>query len=226
MLAWVAFGTEWSLAEKVSFNGVTKRITVNSGVTSLSIRDDVYSAWVRWVEFDDNARFFPAMRFSGGDPIPGGETGVTFFLTNNWKLEYDANVTGINGVLYSDNYSTPYWSATDEPIFPATVAALVNSAVTVQNVVTGTALTEAQTAGAVWQAATRTLTASSDPTKEQIATQVRAELAAELLRILELAKIHGLLTNAPLGVTSTTRSAGDVQQTITTVGGTTTVQRV
>ena len=48
-LAWAAFGAEWALAEKVSFNGVTKRITVNAGVTALDIREDVYSAWVRWV---------------------------------------------------------------------------------------------------------------------------------------------------------------------------------
>lgn len=136
-LAWVAFGEEWALAEKVSFNGVTKRITVNAGVTSLNIREDVYSAWVRWLELDDNARFLPAMRYSGGDPIPGGETGVTFFLSNDWKLEYDPNVVAIAGVLYSDDYATPYWSATDQPIFPATVSSLVNSAVVTQNVVTG-----------------------------------------------------------------------------------------
>ena len=137
MLAWVAFGEEWGLAEKVSFNGVTKRITVNSGVTSLSIRNDVYSAWIRWLEREDNARFLQAIRFSGADPIPGGETGVTFFLTNGWKLVYDPNTVAINGVLYSDNFATPYWSAADQPILPATVAALVNSAVSVQNVVTG-----------------------------------------------------------------------------------------
>lgn len=175
LAAWAAFGEEWSLAEKVDFNGVTRRITVLPGVTTLNIRDDVYSAWVRWLERDDNARFFPAMRFSGGDPIPGGETGVTFFLSNNWKLQYDANVVAISGVLYSDNYATPYWSAADQPIFPATVSSLVNSAVSFQNVVTGTALTAEQTAAAVWTAATRTLTESLDPTVAQI---VAALLAA------------------------------------------------
>lgn len=175
MLAWAAFGDEWALAEKVGFNGVTKRITVNVGVTTLSIRDDVYSAWIRWVEREDNARFLPAMRYSGGDPIPGGETGVTFFLSNGWKLEYDANTVAINGVLYSDDYATPYWSVADQPIYPATVSSLVNSAVVTQNVVTGTALTPEQTAAAVWSAATRTLTASLDPNVAQI---VAALLAA------------------------------------------------
>lgn len=172
---WQAYGEEWLLYEKVSFDGPAKRIIVNESVTALSIRDDVYSAWVRWIERDDNAKFLPAMRYSGGDPIPGGETGVTFFLSNGWKLEYDANVVAINGVLYSDNYPTPYWSVADKPIYPATVSSLVNSAVVTQNVVTGTALTPEQTAAAVWSAATRTLTASLDPNVAQI---VAALLAA------------------------------------------------
>jgi hypothetical protein len=137
VIIWAAHGVEWALAEKVSINGVTKRFTVNAGVTTLSIREDVYSAWVRWVEREDNARFFPAMRFSGGDPIPGGETGVTFFMVNGWKLEYDPNVVAIAGVLYSDDYATPYWSTTDQPIYPAVVSSLVNSAIVTQNVVTG-----------------------------------------------------------------------------------------
>lgn len=178
LAAWAAFGEEWALAEKVDFNGVTRRITVLPGVTTLNIRDDVYSAWVRWLERDDNARFFPAMRFSGGDPIPGGETGVTFFLSNGWKLQYDANVVAISGVLYSDDYATAYWSAADQPIFPATVSSLVNSAVSFQNVVTGTALTPEQTAAAVWGAATRTLTQSLDPTVAQIVAAILAAAQA------------------------------------------------
>lgn len=204
-LLWGAWGADWELAEKVDFNGVTRRITVLPGVTSLSIRDDVYSAWVRWLERDDNARFLPAMRYSGGDPIPGGETGVTFFLSNGWKLEYDANVVAIDGVLYSDNFATPYWSASNQPIYPAKVSSLVNSAVSYQNVVTGNL--------------------DDVPTKEEIATQVRATLAEELARIIELAKIHGLVSGSPLTVTPTSRSAGGISQTVTENGETVTVAR-
>jgi hypothetical protein len=149
VIIWVAHGVEWALAEKVSFNGVTKRITVNAGVTTLDIREDVYSAWIRWIEREDNARFRVAMRVSGFDPIPGGFTGATYFMTNGWKLEYDPNVVALNGVLYSDDYATPYWSATDQPILPATVSSLVNSAVTVQNVVTGDPATIAQAVNAL-----------------------------------------------------------------------------
>jgi hypothetical protein len=205
MLAWAAFGAEWALAEKVSFNGVTKRITVNAGVTVLDIREDVYSAWVRWIEREDNARFKVAMRVSGFDPIPGGFTGATYFMTNGWKLEYDANVVAVNGVLYSDDFATPYWSAQDLPIYPATVSSLVNSAVITQNVVTGNL--------------------DDVPTKEEIASQVRTTLAEELARIIELAKIHGLVSGSPLTVTPTSRSAGGINQTVTENGEAVTVAR-
>lgn len=136
-LLWGAWGVEWALTEKVSFNGALKMIKVNSGVTALDIRADVYPAWVRWVSREENARFFQAMRYSGGDPIPGGETGVTFFLMNGWKLVYDPNTVAVAGVLYSENYATPFWNSDGNPVYPATVASLVNSSVSYQNVVTG-----------------------------------------------------------------------------------------
>lgn len=52
---------------------------------------------------------------------------------------------------------------------------------------------------------------------------VRLELQAELTRIIELAQIHGLVIGQDLVVTPTSRSAGSIAQTITTVGDTTTV---
>lgn len=134
---WATWGVEWALTEKVSFNGTTKRIKVNAGVTTLDVQTDVYSAWVRWTEREDNAKYLPAMRYSGLDPIPGGRTGGTFFMINGWKLEFDPTAVAVAGVLYSEDYDTAYWSATDSPIYPATVAALVNAAVVTQNVVTG-----------------------------------------------------------------------------------------
>jgi hypothetical protein len=168
---WGAFGEEWALDEKVSFDGTRKFITVNSGVTSLSIRDDLYSAWVRYTEREPWAS--AAMRFSGGDPIPGGETGVTFFLTNGWKLRYDPTVVAVAGVMYSDDYDTAYWSLDGEsPVYPATVAALVNSAVSYQNVVTGDL--------------------SSVPTVAEIVTQVLAALNATTIPV-DAKKMNGAI---------------------------------
>ena len=158
-LIWGSWGEEWALNEKVSFNGTTKQIRVNDGVTSLRIREDVYSAWARWMVREDNSRFSAAIRAVGADPIPGGETGITFFMTNGWRLVYDPNTVAVSGVLYSEDYPTAYWSESGAPIYPATVAALVNSSVSYQNVVTGTALTAEQTAEAVWSKSLESLTA-------------------------------------------------------------------
>lgn len=52
------------------------------------------------------------------------------------------------------------------------------------------------------------------PSAASIAAQVRTELAAELLRITEVAKIHGLVQGVNLVVTPTSRTAGDIAQTI------------
>jgi hypothetical protein len=67
---------------------------------------------------------------------------------------------------------------------------------------------------------------TAPPAAATNATAVRTELAAELLRVIELAKLHGLDVTSPLTVTQTTRTAGDVAQTISTTGNTTTVTRL
>lgn len=170
-LIWASWGDEWSLDERVSFNGFTKQIRVLSNVTEVDIRRDVYSAWVRWVEREPWCAL--AMRYSGADPIPNGETGATFFLQDGWKMVYDPTTVAVTGVLYSADYDTAYWSASGQPLYPATVAALVNSAVTTQNVVSGVALTEEQTAMAVWNMLLNSgLTANATLTNTLIAASV------------------------------------------------------
>jgi len=64
------------------------------------------------------------------------------------------------------------------------------------------------------------------PTAPENAAAVRSELAAELLRVIEIAKIHGLVQGTDLVVTPTSRVAGGVVQTITGDGiNTSTVSR-
>lgn len=65
----------------------------------------------------------------------------------------------------------------------------------------------------------------SGPSAESIAAAVRSELAVEMARLLELAKINGLVPGVPSIVTETSRIAGDVAQTITEAGGAVTVSR-
>jgi hypothetical protein len=65
------------------------------------------------------------------------------------------------------------------------------------------------------------IAAGSAPTAAENADAVRTELAAELAQLTKVSKIHGV--GVPLVVTATSRVAGDLSQTISTVSGTTTV---
>ena len=58
-----------------------------------------------------------------------------------------------------------------------------------------------------------------------LASAVRTELQAELLRIVEIAQLHGLVVGADLVVTATNRTAGSVVQTVATTDATTTITR-
>jgi hypothetical protein len=77
---------------------------------------------------------------------------------------------------------------------------------------------------AVWSSVSRTLTEGA-ANNADIADAVRANLGDELLRIVELAKIHGLVSGANLVVTPTSRVAGDVVQVISGNASSTTVSR-
>lgn len=114
--------------DKVSFDGVNKVIYVNSDVTTLDIRTDVYSAWIDWLVVFDNIKYEPMIRVTGFDPIGGGVyTGDVYFLINGWKLSIDLQKVKVNGVLYSDNYDTAFYTSDLLPIYPVTVSALVTT---------------------------------------------------------------------------------------------------
>jgi hypothetical protein len=185
------------------FDGYGRFVFVSTALARLDVAE-MYSRWIDWLGEtdsvgDNNAKWPAAMRYSGRDPIPGGFTGTTFFMTNGWRVRYNPTTTAVDGVLFSEDFDTAYWSLDRQPVYPVQVSAVVNQVTTTTNVVTGDV-------GAV-------------------AGQVRTELALELLRIVELAKLHGLVPGVPLQVNETSRVAGDVAQTINTSGTTTTVTR-
>jgi len=98
----------WLLYLKVSFDGVTKLITVNSNESEIDVRDDLYSAWKRWSLTRDNLKYINAMRSVGGDPTVAGEfLGSTYFVTNGWQIVLTNRVT-IVGNIFSDDFDTPY----------------------------------------------------------------------------------------------------------------------
>jgi hypothetical protein len=88
---------------KVTFNGTTKRIVINNGVTSLDVELDIYSAWKAWVLIGDNSKYLQAMSTVGGDPLPGGlAVGNYYFLENGWKL-VPPNDGGSSDIQFNGN---------------------------------------------------------------------------------------------------------------------------
>lgn len=100
---WNSWAEEWVFDDKVCFNGVTREIYVFPGVAVIDIKADVYSAWVRWLSINENARFLHAMRYIGGDPIGEGQyTAEIFFLMNDWQIVVDHNIQA-NGIIFHDD---------------------------------------------------------------------------------------------------------------------------
>lgn len=154
----------WGLYHPVTFDGVLKTVTVNPEVTSLDIRGDVYSSWVEWQKLETNTGFLPTIRYTGLDIIPGGLTGDSYFLINGWKLLVDLSNVAVRGVLFSDDYSSAYYTPTGKIQFPATVSSLVSTVIVRENVVTGDLSSIVipsveQTAAAVWAKAVEGLSA-------------------------------------------------------------------
>lgn len=120
----------WALYHSVTFDGVNKLITVNDGVTNLSIKINVYSDWKEWIALQDYAKFLPAIRAIGGDPTTSGQrAGDIYFLINGWRLVVDLTKTRIDGSLFSDNFDTPLLDKTTlAPTFSNLVSSLVTTA--------------------------------------------------------------------------------------------------
>lgn len=78
--------------QKVAFDGYNKIIFVAEGVTTLNVKDDVYSAWKEWllgnVE-NPNGNSWPlAISVIGGEPLNDTlNVGSTFFLENGWRIQ-------------------------------------------------------------------------------------------------------------------------------------------
>ena len=210
----------WGLYNKVTFDGPNRLILVNQGETILDFRADVYSAWKKWLMLENhkqNAAFPQAMRSVGGDPIPGGNLGSTFFLMNGWKIrtwEGDHILT-INGNFYTEDGSDPF------------IPTLERWNITIRNNVSS--LPQTSQGGGTFPTATEIATeveATLDiPTTNAIAAAVRAAVANELAMLREVWKMYGLNPANPLIVSETGRQVGGINQTITDNGVATTVTR-
>lgn len=136
MLAWVAFSDQWSLGHKVTFDGINRRIIVAPGIDNIDVKADIYSSWKEWMQLYDNAKYLPAIRTIGGDPLGGGVfAGDLYFLINNWRVSV-SQLVNVTGALFSDDEGSPYVIGPGGGII-STVSNLTQTALSTQNVVTG-----------------------------------------------------------------------------------------
>lgn len=186
----------------ITIDPANRRLILDSAAVTAK---DIFRAWSDWALLSDNLKYLPAFSATGGDDLGAGlSIPPYYFLENSWRvrpMESAHNLT-ITGNLFVQGGGVPVVSTL------GTYQVNVNYTVPVQ-------------------AQGISTSGSTGPTAADIADAVRAELAAELLRVIELAKIHGLVQGAPLTVTPASRSAGGVDQAITGDGTTTsTVTRV
>lgn len=177
---------------------------------------------------------------AAGQLISSGSGSATFAFSAAGDLLASLNGTGSASFAISTN--TPLLGAQANAEGSATMSfsgsltpyaigimsgTTVDSSILTSDVITaavwGAAAASNNTAGTM--GAKLNSAASGGVDYSAMADAVRTELQAELTRILELAKIHGLVVGTDLVVTATTRAAGDIAQTISEAAGTVTVAR-
>ena len=126
----IRYGTWWDWLpaneggypnQKVAFDGPTRTIFVNEGVTVLDVKEDLYSAWKEWnvaaQETPQPRVWDKAFTAVGGDPITEDrDLGVTYFLENGWRIQPFASKSSytltIEGNLYTrEAGETPFFFA-------------------------------------------------------------------------------------------------------------------
>jgi hypothetical protein len=171
--------------ENFIFDGVNKIIqgdyTTSGGVFSGDVKDELYSAWKRWVATDDNSKYEQAMSTTGGDPISDTiSVGAYYFLENGWKirpLEEDHRLV-LNGNLYTRDDSSPYLAVASYSILTETR----NSSLT-QSIVSGSGVTnqdKTDIAGLVWDELVSNHTTAGTTGKELSDAKKAARLSASL----------------------------------------------
>ena len=218
----------WELYHKVTFDGVNKLILINPGVTDISVQADLYSDWKEWVRNEDYLKFLPPFNTVGGEPIVGGQSlDVTFFLINGWRIKpyYGSYSLNIVGNLFEVDGGSIKVDADVVTNVPNNIAINLNTSVIVRTVDVESAgsgsggLTDSQN-DALFNIEGKVVSIYSG------ATPVSASLVSNQLdtlndiqtKLTEIWKLHGLDSNNPLNVTTTTRTFDDIIQSIITTG--------
>lgn len=190
-----------------TFDGPNKRIQIDAEVGNSSFTPaELYSAWKDWV-LSGNAQYAEAFAESvGGNDLGGGSSlDAYIFLRNDlgWRIRPDArdHTLTVDGNLFGASAGVTMFAATVSPAFVQIERNFSSRAV---GVATG-----GSPASDIWSAL-------------RSANVDAGSMGQALVQLFDL---MGLDPSKPLVVTPTTRVAGDIEQTIATVGTTTTVTR-
>ena len=67
-----------------TFDTTSKRIILDSAYVDTV---ELYSAWKQWIRTGDNAKYLPAFRVVGGDPLSASTSIPCYiFLINGWRI--------------------------------------------------------------------------------------------------------------------------------------------
>jgi len=220
------FWDYWELRHKVTFDGANKLILINEGVFELDVQTDIYSDWKEWVALDENTKYLPPMNTVGGEPtIAGQRLDVTYFLINGWKLKpqpgsYDLNIIGNLFDVDGGSIKVPADIIENQP---NNISISTNTSVIVRQIDSGTStggLTVEQDA-ALFNIEGKVISIQSllqSPLTASLETSQATQLTNIEAKLKEIWQLHGLDTDNPLNVTQTTRTFGDVDQSILTTG--------
>jgi len=102
----------------VTFDGPNLVVILESAVTEVDVRVDLYLEWKTWVKLSDNAKFPQLFRVIGGDPLGNDLFAGSYFFVQNqidpdpgiggWRIrppEEDIIIT-LNGNLFPEDSTT------------------------------------------------------------------------------------------------------------------------
>ena len=104
----------------------SKQVIINTDVTSIDIKLDIYKGLKTWYTIYDNSRYAFPIRTIGGDATSEVEfAGDMYFMINKYRLVMNPNKIRVTGITFSDDYETPWLDhLTLLPIYPITVSNL------------------------------------------------------------------------------------------------------
>ena len=224
---------------KVTFDGNNYLIIVNNGITSLDVKVDLYSDWKEWVVQGDNSKYYPAFRTVGGDPLSATVSlGDYYFLQNQvgsgWRIRpYESNhVLTITGNLVAEDpdYAMFVQTVSSYNVQIKLVTSSLTQTVNIAGGSSGSGITEDDMnliATKVLESSTAGRPVGSLGYKASQITTASGLTGSQELMLLEMYRLLGLDPTRPLVVTTTTRTAGDIEQSISGDANTAiTVQRI